>query len=184
MTYASTNGLRYILSMHDDYRASLQVWSAVLSISARFSFDRIRQRAIKELSARQSTMDPIDQIVLSFKHDIPSWLVPAYVAAVRRTRPLTLAEASRVPLHTVMLLTRSREMYWNRDNMPCTNCSYVHSGRGTNGVGGFASHAGPGSASGKRVERAWWGGDEGVTPHRSAEEIVAEQIRIMGSVMS
>ncbi|THH19336.1 hypothetical protein EW146_g1808 [Bondarzewia mesenterica] len=102
--------------MHDDYKASLEVWLAMLSISTRLLFDKIRQRAIKEITAQLDRMDPINLILLATEHDVPQWLQPAYERLVSRAEPLSHAEAKTLDLPTAMMLMRSRELHHRAGN--------------------------------------------------------------------
>ncbi|KAI0826004.1 hypothetical protein BC629DRAFT_1452231, partial [Irpex lacteus] len=78
------------------FYSSVAEWTALLSISTRYAFDRIRSRAIAALSPLTPTstssvtqlLDPVDMLVLAVKHDVPQWLEPAYVALCMREHPL------------------------------------------------------------------------------------------------
>ncbi|THG96513.1 hypothetical protein EW026_g5332 [Hermanssonia centrifuga] len=54
----------------------LDDWIALLSISTRYVFDRIREIAIEEIS--RQVLDPVKKITLANKYNIPQWLHPAY----------------------------------------------------------------------------------------------------------
>jgi hypothetical protein len=100
--------------MHDDYVASLADWIAMLSISTRLLFEKLRERAIKEITARMDQVDPFELIGLAVKYDIDQWLKPAYRRIVaRNTNLITHQEALKIPFHMAIMLMRSRERYWN-----------------------------------------------------------------------
>ena len=102
--------------MHDDNSLTLNDWIAILSISSRFIFDRIRERAIKEIATHPDQINPFELIGLAIKHDVQQWLKPAYEKAVTRTDLISHAEALKVPSPIVVMLMRSREQYWTGKN--------------------------------------------------------------------
>lgn len=84
----------------------------LLSISTRFDFEAIRQRAIHDIDYPhpfRRPLDPINKIVLAEKHDIPKWLAPAYAALCQRANPLELWEAQKLGMEKTVLLHRARE---------------------------------------------------------------------------
>jgi len=106
--------------MHDDYRASLADWIAILSISTRLIFDKVRERAIKEITAQLDQIEPFELIGLAIKFDVEQWLKPAYRRIVTRANLITHAEAAKVPFPMAVMLMRSREQFWknNVNNQP------------------------------------------------------------------
>jgi len=115
------NLLRFFyFGMHDDYVASLADWIAILSISTRLIFERVRERAIKEISARLDQVEAFELIGLAIKFDVEQWLKPAYRRIVSRVNLITHAEAVKVPFPMAVMLMRSREQHWrnNRNNTP------------------------------------------------------------------
>ena len=105
--------------MHDDYVASLTDWIAILSISTRLIFEKVRERAIKEITAQLDQIEPFELIELAIKFDVEQWLKPAYRRIVTRTNLITHAEAAKVPFPMAVMLMRSREQFWkNNVNNP------------------------------------------------------------------
>jgi hypothetical protein len=70
---------------------------------------RIRSRAITEISTFRPRIDPVDQVVLAVKHNIPEWLPLAYAALCQRDDPLEVEEAKRLGIETTVLLAKARE---------------------------------------------------------------------------
>ncbi|KAI0317366.1 hypothetical protein OF83DRAFT_1058793 [Amylostereum chailletii] len=99
------------LGMHDDYNPSMGAWLAILSLSTRFICDKVRARAIKEITARLNELDPFDLVRLAIKFDVQQWLHPAYVRIVERTALITLQEAAGLPLEIAVMLMRARERW-------------------------------------------------------------------------
>ena len=102
--------------MHDDYVATLADWVAMLSISTRLRFEKVRERAIKEVTARLDKVEAFELIRLATKFDVEQWLKPAYSRIVARAKLITLAESVKIPAHVTIILTRSRERYWKQSS--------------------------------------------------------------------
>ena len=109
------------LRMHNDYVASLTDRIAILSISTRLIFEKVRERAIKEITAQLDQIEPFELIELAIKFDVEQWLKPAYRRIVTRTNPITHAEAAKVPFPMAVMLMRSRERF-------CANNPHVYRG--------------------------------------------------------
>jgi len=111
------NLLRFFyFGMHDDYAASLTDWIAILSISTRLMFEKVRERAIKEITAQLDQIEPFELIELAIKFDVEQWLKPAYRRIVTRATLITHAEAAKVPFPMAVMLMRSREQFWKNFN--------------------------------------------------------------------
>ncbi|PCH36776.1 hypothetical protein WOLCODRAFT_83062, partial [Wolfiporia cocos MD-104 SS10] len=94
--------------MHEGGRG-LDDWKALLSISSRFVFDKIRERAIDAVRTHVPPLDPVERICLAAKHDIPEWLSPAYTELCMRDDPLSDAESDKLGSITAACLARARE---------------------------------------------------------------------------
>ncbi len=104
--------------MHDDYRPAVTDWIAMLTVSTRLIFPKVRERAIKEITSRLEEIDPFDLISLAVKYDVQQWLKPAYRRIVIRVNLIAHAEAEKIPFLVAVMLMRSREQYWKyRTNM-------------------------------------------------------------------
>jgi hypothetical protein len=110
--------------MHSDRVVYLEEWVALLSISTRFDFEKIRSRAIDEIDSDRHTfyaernlnyrqrrweLDPITKIALAMKHDVPEWLAPAYEQLCRRIKPLDEQEGEKLGMKIVTMVMRARE---------------------------------------------------------------------------
>jgi len=102
--------------MHDDYAPSLTDWIAMLSISTRMIFEKVRERAIKEITAHLDQVEAFELIGLAIKYDVEQWLKPAYRGIVTRSSLITHEEALKVPFPMAVMLMRSREQYWKASN--------------------------------------------------------------------
>ncbi|KZT07596.1 uncharacterized protein LAESUDRAFT_724556 [Laetiporus sulphureus 93-53] len=89
-------------------------WQALLSISSKFKFQKIRERAINEITTHHPPLDPVERLALAAKHDVPQWLKSAYVELCQRTRALSPLEAKRLGLETAMRLAGAREAVLQR----------------------------------------------------------------------
>ena len=113
----TTDGGRYC-RMHDDYVASVADWVAMLSISHRFFFHKVRTRAIKEITAILDQVEPFELIGLAVQCDVKEWLKPAYRRIVTRNDLISHQEALEVPFPMTAMLMRSREQYWKFRGSP------------------------------------------------------------------
>ncbi|KAJ7111433.1 hypothetical protein C8R44DRAFT_799481 [Mycena epipterygia] len=110
------------------HHAVMEEWIALLAISTRFNFERIRVDAIDAIEhsrwkqprrwPRRITIDPIEQIVLAEQHDIPHWLPVAYALICERSKPLDVWEAEKIGCRTTTLLARAREAVRNPSCVP------------------------------------------------------------------
>ena len=102
--------------MHNDYVATLADWVAMLSISTRLMFEKVRERAIKEITPRLGKIEAFEVMRLAIKFDVEQWLKHSYRRLVTRAELITHAESAKIPVHVIMMLTRSREQYWKNNN--------------------------------------------------------------------
>ncbi|KAI8988993.1 hypothetical protein BD414DRAFT_415061 [Trametes punicea] len=95
--------------IYDPTSMSLGDWTTILRVSTHLQCTTVRRYAIRELTARRSSLPAIDAIILAKEHDIPSWLGPAYAELVRRLDPLSDEEAERLGARIVAQVARARE---------------------------------------------------------------------------
>jgi len=86
--------------------ATVEEWSSILNLAAKWKFESIRTLAIERLAGLAS---PIDKIVLGRKHNILDWLGDAYQAVCQRQDSLTLEEASQLSLADVVTISSLRQ---------------------------------------------------------------------------
>lgn len=84
-------------------------WANLLSITTRYDFDDIRERAIKEISAFRPPLEPVQLIELAHRHDVPQWLEPAYCALCQRPQPMNEAEVNKVGLQVAVKISQARD---------------------------------------------------------------------------
>ena len=137
--------------MHDDYAPSLTDWIAMLSISTRLIFEKVRERAIEEITTRLDEIEAFELIGLAVKYDVEKWLKPAYRRIVTRSELITHQEALKVPFPMAVMLMRSREQHW----------------KGWNAWN--ASH-----------NPSWQNQITDVSPRGSPDSIIDAEIRVMG----
>ncbi|KAJ6552236.1 hypothetical protein DFH09DRAFT_1167431 [Mycena vulgaris] len=113
------------------HEAVMQEWIYLLAISTRFDFQRLRECAISAIEdsrwpqpqARKNrkmriTIDPIEQIVLVERHNVPNWLPIAYAVICERSDPLDESEAEKIGYRKTVLLARARETVRNPQYNP------------------------------------------------------------------
>lgn len=98
--------------MHDDYVAAVGDWIAMLAISTRLVFPKVRKRAIKQLTPCLEQINPFDVICLAIKYDVQEWLKPTYRRIVTRAIQIAYEEAEKIPSLVAIMLMRMREQYW------------------------------------------------------------------------
>ena len=105
---------------------NLAEWLSILDLSCRWTFDGIRNLAIKgkyynalhrhalhdkHPEIEKLATEPVDRITICLQYDIKSeWLLPAYLILCERSKPLSLQEAKRInSLEIVTRLAQARE---------------------------------------------------------------------------
>ncbi|KAI0634583.1 hypothetical protein C8Q77DRAFT_1055607 [Trametes polyzona] len=96
--------------IYDPASISLADWTTILQVSTRLQCTKVREYAIRELTARRSSLPPVELLVLAKAHDVPAWLGPAYAELVRRPAPLSEDDAERLGARTAAQVARAREM--------------------------------------------------------------------------
>lgn len=85
---------------------------ALLSISTRFIFKKIRDIVIAKIDqfdSSHSLINPVEKVEIALKFDVPRWLRPAYIEICLRSNPFTVEEVSRLGIETTMSLVAARE---------------------------------------------------------------------------
>ena len=72
---------------------TVEEWTSVLNLAAKFQFESIKNLAITHLSTIAS---PIDKIVLGRKHTIVGWLGDSFKSVCERKEPLEMLEMKRL----------------------------------------------------------------------------------------
>ncbi|KEP50078.1 BTB/POZ domain protein [Rhizoctonia solani 123E] len=120
-----------------------------------FSFSELRKHL---LSFAEEHLDDIDKIVFATEFDIKEWLAPAHIRLCQRQEALSIEEAGRLGIKSVLMISHMREQHRNRNgsllptNYYCYACSgmtYHNNGftcRGCNNTHGFGylRYNGPG----------------------------------------
>ncbi|KAI0819878.1 hypothetical protein BC628DRAFT_1331842 [Trametes gibbosa] len=96
--------------IYDPASVSVSDWTTILRVSTRLQCIKVRQYAIRELTARRASLPVIDLLVLAKEYDVPAWLGPAYAELVRRPGPLSEDDAERLGARIVARVARAREM--------------------------------------------------------------------------
>ena len=76
-----------------------------------WQFQDIRTKAIKAMEDPMLGMDadPVYQIVVARKFDVPEWLVPSLNALVQREKPLDLSDGVRLGMEWALKVAEARE---------------------------------------------------------------------------
>ena len=87
----------------------LDVWIAILSISTRYHMKDVRAHSIDQINNFVPRIDPIRQVVLARKCDVPDWLSRAYTTLCQRNEPISAEEGMELGLKTMAQLSTIRE---------------------------------------------------------------------------
>ena len=99
----------YDISVYEPDMMTLDEWIALLAVSTRLQFQRIRRWSIREITAQFHNLDAVTVVVLATKHDVPQWLAPAYAELCRREDPLDDSEAEELGAAITARVGRARE---------------------------------------------------------------------------
>ncbi len=111
-----------LCSMYKPAIVILDDWIALLSISTRYVFDRIREIAIEEIS--RQVLDPVKKITLANKYNIPQWLHPAYADLCKRPKAILDNEGEALGLRAVLRIARAREIVREKGYVTSAQRSY------------------------------------------------------------
>ncbi|KAI0251874.1 hypothetical protein BJV78DRAFT_1374585 [Lactifluus subvellereus] len=109
--------LRYFYnSMHDGFSLPQTSWIALLSITHRYDFPNVRERAIREVYGTAATaeqqQDHLLLLSVAEKYDVPpERLLPSLIALVMRPQPLTEDEVALFSALTISRLAHAREEF-------------------------------------------------------------------------
>ncbi|KAF7973584.1 hypothetical protein HWV62_14870 [Athelia sp. TMB] len=87
---------------------SIEQWTSILHLSAKWGFESIKLLAIDRLTAHAA---PIDKIVLGRRYDINKWLPGAYEAVCMRADPLTVEEGTKLGVEDTVRISAARQIY-------------------------------------------------------------------------
>lgn len=93
--------------MQQDIPPSIKQWTALLSISNRFFFEDIRDRAFQALNTAH--MDPVERILLARKFDVDAWTVPALCDLCQREDFISEEDARGLGISMTVKLAKIRE---------------------------------------------------------------------------
>ncbi|KAI0317378.1 hypothetical protein OF83DRAFT_148372 [Amylostereum chailletii] len=94
--------------MHDDYTPTIENWLTILSIVDRYTCDKISARALREVEARWSSVEPVARIILAKRLGLHKCLHSAYAELVRATATPTHDEADKLWLRLALMIMRAR----------------------------------------------------------------------------
>ncbi|KAF7986007.1 hypothetical protein HWV62_41336 [Athelia sp. TMB] len=113
-----------INTKYDPVALSFQEWLAILSASTHFGMKSVRARAVTELSTLRCAIDPVEQISIAFRHQIPAWLTDAYISLCARETPLTPKEVKTLGSDISCMVMEAREATIRAHfDQVCDSCS-------------------------------------------------------------
>lgn len=98
---------------------TMEEWISALKLSTMWEFSDVRKKAIQNMQLPRSEMDPVTMVLLAQEYMIPEWLLPGYEQLIKRPEFISMDEAERLGLRTVMRLYKIREetMYTRRSGL-------------------------------------------------------------------
>ena len=93
-----------------DRTVPLEEWIALLSVSSRLLFDKIREHAIVAIESHVPSLEPARKVLLATRHDITQWLNPAFTELCTRPEPLSEDETCRLGTEIAERVERARDM--------------------------------------------------------------------------
>lgn len=90
------------------------------------------------LPLAEKVLEDVDKIVFAREFDLKSWLAPAHLRLCQRPEVLTTDEATKLGVHSLLMISRMREQYrvlktnsgGQIQHYYCGNCVVSHSGSG------------------------------------------------------
>ncbi|CAE6469473.1 unnamed protein product [Rhizoctonia solani] len=123
-----------------------------------FNFSELRAYL---LPLAEKSLGDVDKIVFAREFDIKEWLVPAHVNLCKREERLSIEEARKLEVDSVLMISHMREQYQSRGNTTitgsyycygCTGLTYYGSGvycKNCNNSYGYLRCDGPGTMASK-----------------------------------
>lgn len=87
----------------------LEEWIALLSVSSRLLFDKVREHAISAIERHVPPLEPARKVLLATKHDMPQWLNPAFTELCTRPDPLSEGEEHELGAEIAERVGRARD---------------------------------------------------------------------------
>ncbi|KIJ63370.1 hypothetical protein HYDPIDRAFT_113359 [Hydnomerulius pinastri MD-312] len=104
-----------------DLPVGYEQWTSVLKLSTLWEFTGLRQRAIDTLSAL--SIPAVEKIVLAYRYNATTWLLPAMNELAQRPEALTVEEAGRLGFEIAFKLASVREQLALRTVSRSLRCS-------------------------------------------------------------
>ncbi|KAI6015582.1 hypothetical protein EDC04DRAFT_643805 [Pisolithus marmoratus] len=90
------------------YEASLDVWLSILRLATRWGFNNVKELTVRELE--KLDIECVDKISIYHEYNISKlYLIPSYIAIVKRGVPLTFTEGVKLGMETVLRIADARE---------------------------------------------------------------------------
>ncbi|KAL4079128.1 hypothetical protein J3A83DRAFT_4086788 [Scleroderma citrinum] len=90
------------------YEAPLETWLSILRLATRWGFHNIKELTVRELEKLE--IESIEKIAIYHEYSISKlYLIPSYIAVVKREKPLTFTEGMKLGMETVLRIADARE---------------------------------------------------------------------------
>lgn len=90
------------------YDAPLETWLSILSLANRWTFDNVKELAVRELE--KIDIEAVEKISIYHNNTISRlYLIPSYIAVCKRDKPLSFTEGMSLGMETVLRIAEARE---------------------------------------------------------------------------
>lgn len=110
-TFATSHDRDHLLttdSKYSVYDAPLETWLSILKLANRWTFDSVKELAVRELE--KIDIEAIEKIGIYHDHNISRlYLIPSYIAVCKRDKSLSFTEGMKLGMETVLRIAEARE---------------------------------------------------------------------------
>lgn len=159
----------YFSSNQPDHEASLII--PAFRLANMWNFSELRAFL---LPFAEKVLGDVDKIVFAREFGIDDWLTPAHVNLCQRPQSLTTEEATKLGVHSLLMISRMRERPHQSKNLIegqyyCSNCVGAHR------VGGWSECAG----CGNRADPPYLANQSttGATPNNTTSELLETRVK-------
>ena len=105
-------------SKYSVYEAPLETWLSILQLANRWTFDSVKELAVRELEKIE--IEAVDKIAIYHDNSISRlYLIPSYISICKRDKALTFHEGSKLGLETVLHVAEARELLRQQASDSC-----------------------------------------------------------------
>ncbi|KAG8221240.1 hypothetical protein J3R82DRAFT_1402 [Butyriboletus roseoflavus] len=90
------------------YDAPLDTWLSILKLANRWTFDNVKELAVRELE--KIDIEAVEKIAIYHDNSISRlYLIPSYISVCKRDKPMSFTEGMKLGMETVLRVAEARE---------------------------------------------------------------------------